>query len=60
MVHLTSYKHSPEESEGEQPWTIHVPVPPTPAPDDRRVAELDDDEREDEREAATMNPSADD
>jgi hypothetical protein len=50
MAHLTPYKHSPEESEGEQPWTIQVPVRPKPAPDDRPAAELDD-EREDGEEA---------
>ena len=25
MVTLTPFKHSPEEDEGEQPWTIHFP-----------------------------------
>ncbi len=43
MVRLIPYVHSPEEDEGEQAWTIHVPVQPMPWPEG---AEEDDDDSE--------------
>ena len=45
MARRFQYKHSPEEGEEEQLWTIHVPVQPT-STEDGSAAELDD-QRED-------------
>jgi hypothetical protein len=42
MVRLTPYKHSPEETEGEQPWTIHLPASlPIQPPDSEPSAEVE-------------------